>query len=372
MITFGLIINPYAGIGGAVGLKGSDGEAVVQEAFARGARCRAEERTRQALTALLPYQARCRFITAAGPMGADLLQAMGFSHQVAVPLTAAGRTSADDTRGAAQALLERGVDVLLFAGGDGTARDVCSVVAEQVPVLGIPAGVKIHSGVYGITPTAAGAVLQALLEGQLVDIRSAEVRDLDEEAFRQNQVRAQYFGDMRVPQLGHFVQSVKQGGVESEALVLADIAAWVCRLLEDDVLYFIGSGNTTAAIMAELGLENTLLGVDAVCNGERIAADLTDQQMLMLLQQYPATRAIVSVMGGQGHIFGRGNQQFSPALLRQLGKQNVLLVSSKSKITALQGRPLIMDSGDPQLDREWSGVMEVITGYDDRIVHALS
>lgn len=371
MITLGLIINPFAGIGGAVGLKGSDGAAVVAEALARGAQKKSSQRAAQALTVLHDYRDRCGFITCPGDMGENLLLELGFSFRLLdIPLEPVN-TSADDTRKAAQAMLDAGVDLLLFAGGDGTARDICSVVGDALPVLGIPAGVKIHSGVYGITPVAAGEIVRSLLDGKLVDIKEAEVRDLDEDAFRNNQVRARHYGDMRVPQQGHFVQAVKQGGVEVEELVLADIAADICNDMEDDVLYLIGSGKTTQAVMDELGLTNTLLGVDAVLNREVLAHDVTEAQILALLDEHPQAVAVVSVMGGQGHIFGRGNQQFSAAVLTRLGKKNIRLISTKTKIAALDGRPLIIDSGDPQLDKAWAGTIEITTGYKDRIVHTL-
>ncbi|MAD45127.1 MAG: ATP-NAD kinase [Oceanospirillaceae bacterium] len=370
MLTLGLIINPVAGVGGSVGLKGSDG--VTAQALARGAEKKAALRTQQALQQLQPVAERCRFLTCPGEMGADVLQALGFSFALIdadIPLQ---NTGAEHTRLAARCMAAEGVDLLLFAGGDGTARDICATVGENIPVLGIPAGVKIHSSVYGITPGATGEVVRALLEGQLIDLKEAEVRDLDEEAFRNNQVRAKHYGDMRVPQLGHFVQSVKMGGTESEELVLADIAAFMTDEMEADTLYLIGSGKTTQAIMDELGLDNTLLGVDAVVNGQLVGQDLTAAQISALLAEYKAARAIVSIMGGQGHIFGRGNQQFSAPILRQLGKKQVLLVSAKSKLTALKGRPLVIDSGDPQLDKEWAGSMEVITGYRDQVVYPLT
>ncbi|MDK2777961.1 MAG: ATP-NAD kinase family protein [Pseudomonadota bacterium] len=372
MLTLGLIINPLAGIGGAVGLKGSDGAAVVREALARGAEKKAQLRTRQALQSLTDLKEQLHFLTCPGEMGASLLTELGFHCtllDITLPDTGSGP---EHTRAAAAEMQQRGVDLLLFAGGDGTARDICSVVGETLPVLGIPAGVKIHSAVYGITPAASAEVVRRLAEGQLVDIRAAEVRDLDEEAFRRNQVRARHYGDMRVPQAGHFVQSVKQGGVEAEALVVADIAAYLSEEMEDDVLYLIGSGKTTAALMDELGLENTLLGVDAVINRRLLASDLSADGILALLDQYPQARAVLSVIGGQGHITGRGNQQFSAQVLKRLGRQNLLLVSTKSKLSALQGRPLIMDSGDPELDKAWSGTAEVITGYRDRVMHLLS
>jgi predicted polyphosphate/ATP-dependent NAD kinase len=369
VLEIGLIVNPLAGIGGAVGLKGSDGESIVARALALGAEKKAGLRTRQALALLKTVAAQCHFITCPGEMGADWLAAEGLAFDtldLGLPVTP---TCAEHTRRAAQLMLERQPALLLFAGGDGTARDICAIVGDRMAVLGIPAGVKIHSGVYGITPQASGEVIRRLVSGQLVDIREAEVRDLDEDAFRAGQVRARHYGDMNVPQEGHFVQAVKQGGVEVEELVLADIAACCVQEMDDHCLYLIGSGKTTLAITNELGLPGTLLGVDAVVDGQLLQADVNEDQIWQLLQRYPQRRALLSVMGGQGHILGRGNQQFSPRILRALGRDNMLLVSTKSKITALAGRPLIVDSGDPQLDQEWAGVKEILTGYQDRILY---
>lgn len=381
-LTIGLIINPWAGVGGAVGLKGSDG--VIAEALARGATPKANDRVYAALENITDLSPNLRFIAPPGLMGGDLLQQLNLSTQI-LPIEpsiasqdAEGRTNhgrvtttAADTRQAAIEMLEQDIDLLIFAGGDGTARDICAVVGDRCPVLGIPAGVKIHSSVFAITPAAAGEVLRALIEGKLVDIREAEVRDLDEQAFRQNQVRAKHFGDMRVPQLGHFVQSVKQGGVEDETLVLLDIAATLQQEWDDEQLVLVGSGKTTQALMDEMGLDSTLLGVDAVYQGQLVAQDATEAQLWQLLQQYSQVRIILSVMGGQGHIIGRGNQQFSPRILAKVGKHNLEIISSKTKIIALQGRPLIIDSGDQTLDRDWRGSIEILTGYQDRIVYPL-
>lgn len=377
MLTFGLIINPYAGIGGSVGLKGSDGDDVVAEALKRGAQQKAMERTLIALQGLREFKDQCRFVTCPGDMGEGVLQALGLDYQVLDVVVPDGRSSAEDTRLAAQKMAQQPVDILVFAGGDGTARDIYSALQaaehDDIAVLGIPAGVKIHSGVYGVSPSASGEVLKGLIQGQLIDIKESEVRDLDEEAFRRNIVRARHYGEMRVPQLGHFVQSVKQGGVESEELVLADIGAYLAEEIEQqpDTLFLIGSGKTTLAVMDELGLEHTLLGVDAVFNGELVAVDINEQHILKLLEQYPRRQAILSVMGGQGHIVGRGNQQFSADVLRLIGKENIRLISTKTKIQALQGRPLLIDSGDVELDHHWSGSIEIITGYRDHIVHTL-
>lgn len=376
MITFGLIINPYAGIGGAVGLKGSD--QMVEEAFRRGAQQKAMSRTSDALSGLSEHKARCRFITCPGDMGQSVLDELGFDYSL-LPMPEKEQTSAADTQHAVTLMAEQQPDVLVFAGGDGTARDILAALAEcehgDIPVLGIPAGVKIHSGVYGVTPQASGEVLNTLLNGGLVDIKESEVRDLDEEAFRQDKVVARHYGELRVPQVGHFVQAVKQGGVESEELVLADIAAFLREEMEDqpDTLFLIGSGKTTQAIMEDLGFDNTLLGVDAVYvdkdgHIDPVANDLNEQGILQLFERYPSRKAVLSIMGGQGHIIGRGNQQFSAAVLKQLGKTNVQLVSTKTKLTELNGRPLIVDSGDAALNQQWAGTLEVITGYRDKVV----
>ncbi len=388
-LTLGLIINPLAGIGGAVGLKGSDGFETACKALSLGAEKKANARTRTALGVLLEHRGACQFITCPGDMGADVLADMGFqyrclsrtgtgnrqpSNSVAerTALTRPPLTSSEDTRQAARQMMAQGVDVLLFAGGDGTARDICSVVTDETLVLGIPAGVKIHSGVFGVTPTATGEVIKRLLDGQLVDITEAEVRDLDEDAFRQGQVRARHYGELRVPQQGHFVQAVKQGGIEDETLAVADIAAWVVETLEGDCLYLVGSGKTTLAVMDEIGLPGTLLGVDAVLDGQLIQSDLAESDIWALLEQYPQSRVILSVMGGQGHILGRGNQQFSPRILRRIGQNRVQLISTKSKLNGLSGRPLIVDSGDAELDAQWAGVMEVTTGYRDQVAYPVA
>ena len=371
MLTLGLIINPLAGIGGSVGLKGSDGVEIVKEAFSRGAQCQSVIRTRLALEVLSEIKHKVKIITCPRTMGEYLVKELGFQYEVLTSISNKSmieETSAKDTCAAAKQLLSKRVDIILFAGGDGTARDICSIVSDEIPVLGIPAGVKIHSAVYAVTPKAAGEVIAQLANGKLIDVKAHDVRDIDEDAFRNNIVRAKLYGEMRVPQAGQFIQSVKQGGVEVEELVLEDIAADIVQGMEDDILYFIGSGKTTLAIMDELNLENTLLGIDAVLNHQLLKNDVSETDILSYLDEY-SCRAVISIIGGQGHIIGRGNQQFSPDVLRTLGKENIRVISTKAKISALEGRPLIVDSGDNELDDAFNGTIEVTTGYQDQIIY---
>lgn len=373
MIRFrlGLVINPLAGLGGSVGLKGSDG--VAEQALALGAEPNAIKRMMQALEVIAPFANDIEIITASGVMGEDAANALGFNTRVVYQTP--DKTQAIDTQAVVRTLLNEPLDLLLFAGGDGTARDVYSVfeqavIDDKLPVLGVPAGVKIHSGVYGITPHAAGMVVKMLLEGELVSLMSADVMDIDEVAFRQGTVRAKRFGELLVPAEPRYVQAVKMGGKEVDELVLADIAADVIQQMEDE-LYIMGSGSTVAFVMEELGLDNTLLGVDLIQDKTLVASDLTAKQLLDFTQDKPA-KLVITLIGGQGHILGRGNQQLSPELIRRLGKDNIIILATKTKLKALEGRPLIVDSGDPQLDRELCGYYKVTTGYHDYVMYQVA
>ncbi|GAB60126.1 ATP-NAD kinase family protein [Rheinheimera nanhaiensis] len=363
----GLIINPLAGLGGSVALKGSDGQA--EQALALGATPQAMNRASTALNELAALADKFEVLTVAGDMGQSVCQALGLAYQLLYS-PAQWPSTAEDTETAARLMAEQGVDLLLFAGGDGTARNICAVVGDSTTVLGIPAGVKIHSGVYAISPQAAGKLVGKLIAGELVSLSEAPVMDIDEQAFRQGVVKARRYGEMRIPAQLRYVQSVKMGGRESEELVLADLAAYVVSLLEDNVRYVMGSGSTVAAVMAELGLDNTLLGVDVIENGKLIGKDVSAAQLLELVQGYPS-KLIITLIGGQGHVFGRGNQQLSPAVIRAIGRDNILLIASKTKLQQLDGRPLLADTGDAGLDQQLTGLINVLTGYNDYVIYRL-
>jgi len=363
----GLIINPLAGLGGPMAFKGSDGMAA--EALAGGAEPRAGLRTRIALECLRPVAERIEFLTLPGPMGGDLLSEMGFAHRVLGELHE-GPTSADDTRQAVEALQNAGVALILFAGGDGTARDVCAVAREGQPVLGIPAGVKIHSGVYAISPRAAGELTRHLVEGGLVRLASGEVRDLDESALREGRVAARWYGELTVPEEGGYVQHVKQAGMESEELVLSDLAAWLEDSWDPEVRYIFGPGSTLHGLARNLGLETTLLGVDVIEKGQVIARDVTEAQLFELVNGRRAL-LLVTAIGGQGHILGRGNQQISPRVLRAIGLDQLRVVATKRKLQTLEGRPLLVDSGDPMLDEAFPDAVRVWAGYKEELLYPL-
>jgi predicted polyphosphate/ATP-dependent NAD kinase len=312
-------------------------------------------------------------------MGEQCARALGFTVNV-VYENESDITSAKDTENSVKALINAGIDILLFAGGDGTARDICTVVGDNFPVLGIPAGCKIHSGVYAVTPKAAGRVIELMVTKQLVTLTEADVMDIDESLFRQGIVKAKRYGEMQVPSELRYIQAVKSGGKESDELVLQDIASYVIEQMDDE-LFIIGSGSTTAFLMDELGLKNTLLGVDAVYQQCLVGNDYTEEQLWQLLQYYKqkkiTCKLVITLIGGQGHVFGRGNQQLSPRIIRFIlaqpgGKENIIIIATKRKLLALRNRPLIADTGDSDLDQQLSGYIQVTTGYKDQVLYPLS
>ncbi|MDJ0878656.1 MAG: ATP-NAD kinase family protein [Halieaceae bacterium] len=374
MLKLGLLVNPYAGLGGPVGLKGSDGADIRDEALKRGAKPRAVERAHRALAVLAhpDVDVDIEIVCWEGAMGSDALEGLELPWQ-SCGKPAAEPTSAEDTARAAQAIAAEEPDVLVFAGGDGTARDILDAVGDRVAALGIPSGVKMHSAVYAVSPEAAGELLKRLAQAGLVNVELREVRDIDEDAFREGVVKARYYGELLTPEEGHFLQRTKVAGVESEALVAEDIAADIVESLAPGTIYLIGPGSTTAAIMTELGLANTLLGVDAICDGEVLLNDAGEPELLELLaRENKPAEIIVTAIGGQGHVFGRGNQQFSPAVLRMVGLDNITIVAGKGKIKGLNGEPLLVDTNDPALDAELCGYRKVVTGYHDAILYPVA
>lgn len=373
-LNIGFLVNPFAGAGGPAGLKGSDSEMTRDAILAGHIAARAPDRARQFLAAI-EHKTRCRFITPQGPMGSACLASYSELRWEILDVAVEKISSANDTKNAAVALCKAKVDLIVFVGGDGTARDVFSAVGDKIPVLGVPSGVKMHSGVFAITPTAAAKVLDEVIAGRLVSLMECEVRDIDEDAFQTGVVKSRHFGDMWVPGELRYIQSVKHGGVESDELVLADIAADIEERMGETAagksIFIFATGSTAHFIQKELGFSGTLLGVDVVCEGQVIAQDADAKTIEHLISDKEHVFIILTAIGGQGHIIGRGNQQLSPKVLRKAGRKGLWIVATKTKLEALNGRPLLVDSNDPELDNEWHGLIPVITGYRDHVLYRL-
>ncbi|MCF3932513.1 NAD(+)/NADH kinase [Acuticoccus sp. M5D2P5] len=355
-----MIVNPVAGLGGAVALKGSDGAATIAEALRRGARPRAALHTTRALDALARRRGDAQILAGAGALGADLAAGAGFAVRTVAPATPV-ETTADDTRRTAAAILAEGADVLLFAGGDGTARDIFDVVGAALPMIGIPAGVKMHSAVFARTPDAAGEAAARFVDSVERSTHEAEVMDIDEAALREGRVGAELHGYAATPRLAGVIQSPKSAPRRFDEAALDAAARDIARDLDPARLYLIGPGTTTRRVMRALGHEGSLLGIDAVAGGRVLGLDLTAHEIEAHLAATERAGLILGVIGGQGCLLGRGNQQLTAAIVRRVGLANLTILAALEKIAALEAG-LFVDTGDRELDDAFAGYRTVHTG----------
>jgi predicted polyphosphate/ATP-dependent NAD kinase len=362
----GLIVNPVAGLGGRVGLKGTDG--LADAARALGAEPLAEARTLRSLQRFQDRRAGFILLAGAGQMGQRAASAAGLIAEI-VPGLSNGKTTAADTIAIARSMQGR-VDLILFAGGDGTARDLLSAVGNAVPILGIPAGVKMQSGVFAATPEAAGDMIAAISgteDRSRLQYRSSEVMDIDEDALRQGAISPRLFGYARVPFLPLLLQNakVRNHGLDEAALDAA--ARDIANSMALDALYAIGPGRSAKCVLRALGLSGAMLGTDLVIGRELVARDANERTILEAASGR-TLRIVVGVIGGQGYVFGRGNQELSPAAIRRAGRSGITIIASQQKLLALADKRLLVDTGDPQLDRDLTGYWRVVVGPNEDMV----
>ena len=350
--ALGLVVNPVAGMGGRVGLHGTDSSTLAR-ARERGALPVSPARAARAIARLRDLAPRLTVLAAGGPMGADHLQGTGWD--VAVLPVRPGETDAGDTREAVAEMVAAGVHLVLFVGGDGTARAVAEA-AGAVPILGVPAGVKMHSGVFGTTPDAAGvAAGRYLADPDRFATRAAEVVDRDKSGV------VRLFGTVRVPAVPAAVQQ-RKGASADGGHDVAVLGREVAAEMEPGRLYLLGPGTTVAHVSAALGLPSTLLGVDAVLDGRLVAGDASEDELLALLAETSRACLVLGVVGGQGFLLGRGNQQLSPAVLRAVGTDNIEVLAAPAKVGALEEPVLHIDIDDADLAARLLGYRRVRTG----------
>lgn len=366
----GLIINPIAGMGGRVGLKGTDGEEILKRALILGAKKEAPDKAKKALKYIKENIDGMKILTYPGDMGQNECNDLGIKHEVIGEIYDETTTS-EDTEEAAKRMIENNVDLILFAGGDGTARNIFNVIGDRIPVIGIPAGVKIHSAVFATNPLNAGRIVEAFFKNPDIELKESEVMDIDEDEFRKGLVVAKLYGYMKVPYQRVYVQSLKSGGIYSDEISLEGIADYVIENMEKDCFYLIGSGTTTRKILERLKLPSTLLGIDIVKDRKLILNDANEKDILRITEG-SRFKIVVSPIGGQGYIFGRGNQQFSPAVINACRKDNIIVISTPSKIASLKSKPLLVDTGDDETDEMLKGYYRVIVGYDEIYVYKCS
>lgn len=356
----GFLVNPIAGMGGSVGLKGTDGD-LLDEAIKRGAKPVAPSRAIRFLFKLKENQPdNLTLVSAGGVMGCDYVEQAGLRGYICLEKPKHGRTTRNDTINIVKELLKLGVHAIVFVGGDGTARDVLEACGPSIPIIGVPSGVKVYSSVFAVSPEAAAKIIVDFCRGE-ARVEVGEVVDVNEETLRQDILLLKPYGNALTISSESLRVSTKELGSSDDVNAIAEY--FIAEIYKPEVLYILGPGSTTKAIAAKLGINKTLLGFDAIHNGKLIGKDLTAEDIRRLINMYGEVYVVLSIIGGQGYLIGRGNQQLTPEILKALGRERIIVVSTKSKLARL--KRLLIDSGDIEVDKKLSGYYRVITGYGE-------
>jgi len=365
VLRMGFIINPIAGMGGRVGLKGTDG--VLEEALRRGAKPVAPARGREFLLKLRELlDGDLLVVTCPAPMGEKEVKIAGFRAEV-LSLSPGVETTAEDTKRAAKMMVEVCVDLIVFVGGDGTARDISDALggSSETPVLGVPAGVKMYSSVFAMSPFDAAEAVETFAKGE-AGIAETEIMDTDEEAIRSDRFSARLYGYLRSIHVPHLIQQSKQVTIETtdELDNQRAIAGFVVENMEPGGTYILGPGTTVKRVAELLGVDKTLLGVD-VYRGGVLLKDVNEETILKVVEDWDETWIVVSPIGRQGILFGRGNQQISPEILRKVGKSHIIVLATVNKIRSIESEILRVDTGDREVDAILRGYIRVVTDYKE-------
>lgn len=339
-----VVVNPDAGLGGRLGFKGSDGRAA--EARAAGAEDRAGPRMKLCLEHLAKLsQTPIELLAWDGRMGGDWIPSSYTSTGITPEITSAEVT--------AEFVKSHEPDLFLYAGGDGTTRDIVEALGDRdTPLVGVPGGVKMHSGCFATTPKAAAEVVWSFVTGDLMVART-EVMDLDEEVYLKGEWKVRMYGEAFTPASPRWMQGAKeQVQRESEEETLEAMSSHIGNLVEEnpELMIIWGSGGTLRQMCKLLGYESTLLGIDIQLNGV-MHKDLNEQGLLEIISQHQGKKLLLlSPMGGQGFLIGRGNLQLSPNVLREIGIENILGIATPAKLLGLS--EVRIDTGEEELDRE--------------------
>lgn len=362
----GFIVNPIAGMGGKVGLKGTDG--VLDEAIARGAKPIAPERAIEFLSKFKKKigDKQIEVLTCPGIMGANEAETASLFVHI-LPMKIGRKTSAEDTKKAVKLLTAANVDLIVFVGGDGTAKDILDAMRsnDKIPVLGVPSGVKMYSGIFAVNPSDAADVVLAFAENQVEQVEF-EVMDADEKAIRSNTFAVKLYGFLKGPFLPSHIQGSKQISPETigEKENQIAIARFIIEEMQPTATYILGPGTTVKCIAELLGIEKTVLGVDIYKEG-KVILDVDEKKILNEIENWQNVWIILSPIGRQGILLGRGNQQISPEIIKHVGKQRIIVAATRNKLQSIEGSILRVDTGDAEVDNILRGYVKVITDYKE-------
>jgi len=364
MKRIGLIANPIAGMGGSVGLKGTDGK-IIKDAIELGAKPVVPKRV-EVFLSHINSKDEIFLLVAPGEMGEDLVIGKGFKYEV-IGYIQQQQTTAEDTKRIAKLMVEEQIELLIFCGGDGTARDVFDAIELKIPVVAIPSGVKMFSSVFALNPKAAAQIVDKFIK-ESTDTQEKEILDIDEDAFRDNRLVSKLYGYLVVPKIQNLIQNAKDSSKVGKTIDenKYEIAQQIIETMEEGTLHLLGPGTTVKSITDQLKLHKSLLGVDAVYNKFLVGEDLNESGIVELLDQYQRVKIIVTPIGGQGFVFGRGNKQFTPKILKRVDKKNIIIIGTEEKIKSL--KCLRVDTGDDETDEILKGLTKVVIGYKEELI----
>ncbi len=363
MKRIGFIANPIAGMGGSVGLKGTDG-GIFKQAIEMGATPITPKRVQNFLT-YIKNRDLILFIVAPGKMGEDYIKGKDFQFKVIGDI--GENTTAVDTIRIARLMVKETIDLLVFCGGDGTARDIFDAIELNIPVVAIPSGVKMFSSVFALNPKAAAQIVDKFIK-ETTDTQEKEILDIDEEAYRNNRLVSKLYGYLVVPKIQNLIQNAKDSSKVGRTIDenKYEIAQHIIETMKEETLYLLGPGTTVKSITDQLNLVKSLLGVDATYNKSLIGKDLNENGIIELLDKYQKVKIIITPIGGQGFVFGRGNKQITPKILRRVGKNNIIIIGTEEKIKSL--KCLRVDTGDDEVDNILAGLTKVVIGYKEELI----
>lgn len=354
-------------MGGRVGLKGTDG--VLEKALKLGAKPVAPKRAVEFLKKLkeLRVHQKINILTCPAVMGENEIKTAGL-HAKILPMPIKSKTTAEDTKKAVSLMATSKVDLIVFVGGDGTARDIFDALHKlknNIPVLGVPSGVKLYSGIFAVNPTDAAEVVNAFIESN-AQLMEFEIMDADENAIRNDRFSIKLYGFLKGPFVPMRIQGTKQISPETldEHENQLAIARFVLEEIDPKATYILGPGTTVKRVAELLGVEKTLLGVDLYQDGKLIK-DVNEEKIMKHIKDWKHTWIIVSPIGHQGMLFGRGNQQISPEIIRQVSKEHIIVIATKNKIKSIQDGVFRVDTGNPEVDKMLRGYIRVITDYHE-------
>ena len=361
IFKLGLVINPIAGMGGKTGLKGSDGSNTLKKALSLGAKKESAIRAEQALLPLKFMINKFSLITCSAEMGENSCKKIGLTTDYIIDINKKITTGIDTIK-AVKIMARKQVSLILFAGGDGTACDIFYALQDKIPILGIPAGVKMHSSVFGTSPNAVGSLVSRIISNHsdTFPTSTAEIMDLDEDMRRYDQIRTKLIGYATIPSDKFLVQNPKSYVQLNDEDSINGISEYLENKLDKEATYIVGPGRTTQNFLNRIGVFGTLLGVDVLKDRKLIGRDVNSRE-LDILTRNGLLYIISGIIGGQGFLFGRGNQQITAEIIQRVKKEDILIIASTKKIYELPRQCILIDTGDQKLDNELAGYVKVQT-----------